>query len=317
MIDNHRRLPETWWLVLFAAAAAVDIAAAQTIRNSVPVGFGAVGVVLLSASLVSGRRMTRSAPGLVVLVAAAIANVVLGSITGSGWGTGILLLALVVALPWALGRYLHQQDRLVMLTAHQARLRERSRIAHDMHDTLGHELSLLALRAGALELDSDLGRRHRHSAGEIRAGVASATARLAEIITVLRGDAPAPLAPATGRLDDLLDRAGRAGMTVELGRTEVPPEAEQAVHQVVQEALTNAMKHAPGIPVHIDIGAGSTATTVTVTNPLLPDNQRGPGSRTGLTGLRDSLLRIDGTLRAGVRGRVFEVIAVLPRKGSS
>ncbi|MFD0891427.1 histidine kinase, partial [Streptosporangium algeriense] len=55
------------------------------------------------------------------------------------------------ALPWLLGRSAHQQAELVVITAERAMLQERARIAHDMHDTLGHELSLLALRAGALE----------------------------------------------------------------------------------------------------------------------------------------------------------------------
>src|SRR3954471_20518274 len=122
----------------------------------------------------------------------------------------------------------------------EARLRERSRIAEDMRDSVGHELSLIALRAAALEVDDDLPERHRAAATELRQAAATATERLGEIIGVLRdGGSAAPTLPA----HELVDRAAASGLEVRLvqeGRAELSPMVDRAVHRVVQEALTNA-----------------------------------------------------------------------------
>ena len=118
----------------------------------------------------------------------------------------LLLALLLVVLPWLIGRYRAQQallatagweraeriEREQRMAIDQERLRERSRIAEDMHDSVGHELSLIALRAAALELDP----RCRRSTGgprpTLREAAATATERLGEIIGVLR-DADAPV----------------------------------------------------------------------------------------------------------------------------
>lgn len=103
-------------------------------------------------------------------------------------------------LPWFAGRFWCQYQQLVragweradqlqreqQLIADQARLRERARIAQDMHDVLGHELSLIALSAGALKLAPDLEEHHQGAAGDIRVRAAAAVERLGEVIGVLR-----------------------------------------------------------------------------------------------------------------------------------
>jgi signal transduction histidine kinase len=103
-------------------------------------------------------------------------------------------------LPWFAGRFWCQYQQLVragwqradqlqreqQLIADQARLRERARIAQDMHDVLGHDLSLIALSAGALKLAPDLEEHHERVAGDIRARAAAAVERLGEVIGVLR-----------------------------------------------------------------------------------------------------------------------------------
>ncbi|OPF71594.1 histidine kinase [Streptomyces antioxidans] len=99
-----------------------------------------------------------------------------------------------VVLPWFVGRFCRHRagweraarlEREQRLIAEQARLR-RARIAQDMHDVLGHELSLTALSAGALKLAPGLTDGHREAAGDIRAGAAGAVDRLGEVISVLR-----------------------------------------------------------------------------------------------------------------------------------
>ncbi|MCQ0011553.1 histidine kinase dimerization/phosphoacceptor domain-containing protein [Actinomadura madurae] len=107
---------------------------------------------------------------------------------------------------WERAEHLENQQRII---AERERLRERARIAQDMHDSLGHELALIAVRAGALEVAADLGDRHRAAAAELRTGAADATEHLREIIGVLRDDAPGenPADPGGGTLP----AAGPAG----------------------------------------------------------------------------------------------------------
>ncbi|AVT33006.1 two-component sensor histidine kinase [Plantactinospora sp. BC1] len=241
--------------------------------------------------------------------------------------------------PWLVGRY-HRQHRALVLAgweqadllereqrgaAERVRMRERARIAQDMHDSLGHDLSLIALRAGALEVAADLDERHRRAAGELRASVALATDRLRQVIGVLRDDAePAPTRPPGERVDDIVARARAAGMAVRLvveGESPAagpgaagPPMVERALCSVVQEALTNATRHAPGAAVTVAVCRGVDRTSVRVGNDRPP---AGPlpgtgGAGSGLVGLRERVRLAGGTLRAGPAGGGFEVYAELP-----
>ena len=130
--------------------------------------------------------------------------------------------------PWLLGRYVRVRGELARtgwrraeemesrqrLVADQARLRERARIASDMHDSLGHELSLIAVRAAALEVAGGLDDAQRDAAAQLRTSAAAATERLREIIGVLREDA-APVEPVQGDLGELISRARASGLLIE------------------------------------------------------------------------------------------------------
>lgn len=276
--------------------------------------------------------------------------------------TGVLMYAGL--FPWLVGRYRRQQVLLVTagweraeqmereqrILAEQVRLRERTRIAEEMHHSLGHELSLLALRAGALELAPDLGERHRAAAADLRAGAGTATDRLREIIGLLHidDDPPAddPLAddrpaddPAAGHpaaparpawpvdesIPELVRRAEESGMVVRLRETgdaaPVPPRVARAAHRVVQEALTNANKHAPGAAVTVELAHGEAETLITINNdpasaptpaPAPASTGRAAGRR-GLVGLRERVRLVGGSFTAspGDEGG-FQVVARLP-----
>ncbi|MFE2753622.1 sensor histidine kinase [Actinosynnema sp. NPDC059335] len=222
--------------------------------------------------------------GGVVLGAVAAVGVVLGAVRL--WeGVGALAsLGLSVALPWLAGRFRRQQAELVEagreriarlertreLVAEQARLRERARIAADMHDSLGHELALIALRAGALELTAE-SEPTRLAAAGLRESAVTATDRLRHTVGVLREGAP-PLDPPDEAVEALVARAAGAGLPVVLTRTgdsaPLSPLVDRAVHRVVQEALTNAARHAPGAPVTAEVRRERDGVLVTVTNPV-------------------------------------------------
>ncbi|GAA4674651.1 sensor histidine kinase [Phytohabitans rumicis] len=287
-------------------------------------------------SYLVGRRMASVRPaaiGFVVIVVVGSPFVLLrtGFITWASMA-GVLLYAGL--FPWLVGRYRRQQQDLVAagwehaeqlereqrMLADQVRLRERTRIAEDMHDSLGHELSLIALRAGALELAPDLDERHRIAATELRASAGAATDRLREIIGVLRdGTDPAPTQPVDDTIAELVRRAKDSGMAVALD-TEgdlkpLPPMVDRAAYRVVQEALTNATKHAPGAAVAVRLRHGDTEATVTVRNappPAGPLPARSQGRR-GLVGLRERVRLAGGTLSAArLPEGGFEVVARLP-----
>ncbi|GAA0588133.1 two-component sensor histidine kinase [Kribbella sandramycini] len=250
------------------------------------------------------------------------------------WLVVILLGLLLVVLPWLIGRYRAQQaliatagweraeriEREQRMEIAQERLRERSRIAQDMHDSVGHELSLIALRAAALELDPALPEQQRAAASELRAAAATATERLGEIIGVLR-DSDAPTAPRDETVAALVERAAASGLDVELvekGIAELAPMVDRAVHRVVQESLTNASKHAPGATITVTITRGEPDVRVQVADTgaarAVPESV--PSSGRGLDGLRERVRLAGGTLTAGRRpGGGFVVTAEMPRIG--
>lgn len=174
----------------------------------------------------AGRRLPRALPwsiripgaGLVAVLITAIGVVLV--VAGGGaaglWITMVSGLVGTYLVPYFLGllrrRLLQQRDQARQAAEAQARLRERARIARDMHDSLGHDLALIAVRAAGLELSPTLEPAHARAASELRAAASDATERLRQIIGVLREDTDAaPLAPLPGE------------PTIEAAREGVPP----------------------------------------------------------------------------------------------
>lgn len=312
-----------------AAAAAIGVGLAQ--RD------GRYYALVALVAFLCGLR-TGSMRQLVWVPALAVPAVLVAGIGTSLRPVSALVAELVACavVPWLLGRNWRQRRELAAagwdrarhlereqeMLAEQARARERARIAQDMHDSLGHDLSLLALRAAALEVDPKLGEAQRTKAAELRAGAGEATDRLHEIIGVLRSETDrAPTDPVHEPLDVLVARARASGLTVELRQTgRAGPGSEAialAVHRVVREALTNAAKHAPGARVTVSVAHAGGATDVSVMNEppaAVPGRDRSaygtaPGSRSGLISLRERVRLAGGSFAAGPRAGGFAVTA--------
>lgn len=205
-------------------------------------------VLAAVVALLAGRLAERAAPALVSFGAVLVtAGVLLAVPDWSGWGDELVDVALLATLlPWLVGRVWRQSRELVWAGWERAerleaetRLRERAAIAQDMHDVLGHELSLIALRAGALKVAPGLSAEHREAAGELRASAAEAVERLGEVVGVLRESADAaPLLT----VEALVARAASSGLEVQLvveGSRETaaaPAIVERTVARVVQSA---------------------------------------------------------------------------------
>ena len=325
-VATARRYPVVSLGVAMAGALAVPFPYGQR----VPVW---VVFVVAAMSYLAGLRMSRARPALLLALAVAVLGVPLALVFGpDGMGDWAAMAAILVfgsVSPWLLGRYVRLRGEMARagwrraeemesrqrLIADQARLRERARIASDMHDSLGHELSLIAVRAAALELDAGLGEKQRAAAGELRAGAADATERLREIIGVLREDA-APTEPVQGDLAELIARARASGLLIEstVDDADVPPMVGRAAYRVVQESLTNVAKHAPGAAVTVRVRTADGRTEVDVVNRPPPAGPL-PGAasgRRGLIGLRERVRLVGGTLRAGPHEGGFAVTAGLP-----
>ncbi|TDD33559.1 sensor histidine kinase [Actinomadura sp. KC06] len=206
----------------------------------------------------------------------------------------------------------------------EARMAERARIAREMHDVLAHRLSLLATYAGALEYRPDAPpEKLAHAAGVVRDGVHQALDELRDVIVLLREDEaeegrPQPVLDDVSRL---VEESRDAGGRVEL-RDEVvdpgalPAAAGRTAYRVVQEALTNARKHAAGRPVRVELrGRPGTRLVIDVRNPLPSDPGAGPaapGSGTGLVGLTERVRLAGGRLDHQATADEFRLRAWLP-----
>lgn len=183
----------------------------------------------------------------------------------------------------------------------RARQRARDELARELHDMLGHRLSLLSLHAGGIEYRPDAPADElARAAGIVREQSHLAMRDLREIIAILRapiGELPQP------QMSDLLAlvEEARPAMRIELRLNvdgEVPDRAGRTAYRIVQEALTNARKHAEGAPVEITVeGRIDEGIGVTIVNGPGPDS--GPGSGHGLIGLEERAALAGGRLEYG------------------
>ncbi|WP_063762691.1 sensor histidine kinase [Streptomyces sp. NRRL S-1448] len=339
------------------------------------------------AAFFAGREPGRTGPallGLVALVAGGVSAVALVPSWLLMAGRFAAVVSVAAMLPWFAGRLWRQHQELVRagweraerlereqrLVAEQARSRERARIAQDMHDVLGHDLSLIALSAGALKLAPGLDEAQRAVAGEIRARAAASVERLGEVIGILREEANHEpyQTPDTG-IPRLVADASAAGLAVDLridhhdtpcteGTTSActhaptppatgnatstctppatraaadsprtgtaphnaPPAVARAAHRVVQEALTNAAKHAPTARVSVQVTYTTEETTVRVGNGPSPTRhgpEPVPRTGRGLIGLDERVRLAGGTFTYGPHEGGFAVTARIPHRPSA
>ncbi|MFF8727120.1 sensor histidine kinase [Streptomyces sp. NPDC015171] len=208
-------------------------------------------------------------------------------------------------------------DHQELLTAQAALAKERAQLAREMHDVVSHQVSLIAVHAGALQVgtaDPDT----KEAAATIRRLSVQTLDELRHMVGVLRasGGRPTELTPQPV-LTDIQRLADNCGLRTELKMDlpgGLPPTVQRAVYRTVQEALTNTRKHAPGATARIDLLHVNGAVHVKVTNtaptqPALPL----PGAHHGLIGLRQRAELLGGTLASGpTDDGGYEVRAVLP-----
>ena len=196
------------------------------------------------------------------------------------------------------------------------------RIARELHDVLAHNISLISVQAGvALHLMDDQPEQARTALTAIKQASREALGELRSVLDVLRqaDDDALPRSPTPGLdgLDQLVARAGAAGLPVETvvegNRRSLPAGVDLASYRIVQEALTNTMRHAAASRATVTVALGPDTVSVEVT-----DDGRG-GAHTdghGLCGMRERAAALGGTFDAGSRpDGGFRVRARLPIEG--
>jgi signal transduction histidine kinase len=334
-------------LIIEIAGGALLVAALPFLRRRHPVGLalamiplgfvftsamGATLVVLFTLAVRRPWRVTVAVAGLQALVVAVGYYLLIPR--DEYWESMLTIVLLHVALV-SVGMLVRSQRALVRsleerarqaeeqqrLRVEEARHTERERLAREMHDVLAHRISLLAVHAGALEVRRDASTQERTAAGVIRQNAHDALEDLRQVIGMLReepgaaGDRPLPT---LADLPDLVQESRRAGAPVTLDNRlpdllAVPAGIGRHAYRIVQEALTNARKHAPGAPVAVTLG-GADGLTVEVRNPLPNGPVRAPipGAGAGLIGLRERVALVGGRLEHHAAAGEFRLRAWLP-----
>lgn len=314
----------------YLAAAAVLVAnlavhVAAEHANQGPFGVVTLlGYALLAwTAYLTGLTLPTRADVAVVAGAALVATAL--QITAHGVPQHVSGFVVFTALPWLVGRYLAQHRRLVRtldahnrqlrteraLVAEKEQLRERLRIARDMHDSLGRRLSLVSVQAAALQV-TDLPPAQRQAVGALAGSARDAVTELYQLIGSLRGTAADT--PGADRIPALVDEFRTAGVPVTVTGDPggLPPEVSRAAYRVVEEGLTNAAKHAPGEPVAIHLTRETGTLLVTVTNPVTSGVTHGGGY--GLTGLAERAGAAGGLVDHRVTDGEFRLVAMLPTR---
>lgn len=333
--------PALWDASPLLIVAAVGAAVAIVLRRRHPLGALSLAVTEDVVMVVAGYDDRAVSPFMAVLVAlytlavcgparrtviaAAVAIVMLEiAVVAAGQPEGVVAVAIWTAAAWAAGRVegasRRQAERLEEMAARLARERdalarlaaldERSRIARDLHDSVAHTVSVMVLQAGAAEqVLASAPDKALAAARAVEAKGRDALGELRELLGVLHDDeeaSPRAPQPSLTGLDTLIAEVARTGLPVELrvhGKpSTVPVGVDVSAYRIIQEALTNALKHAGPVPTTVTLDYMPDAVTVEILDHGNGTRARptdSPGH--GLIGMRERVALYDGELQTGAR----------------
>lgn len=216
-------------------------------------------------------------------------------------------------------RAVHEHRRADALTEQMVRQAERERIARDMHDALAHRLSVVSLHAGALEARAGAGDEAGQIARTLREQTHAALQDMRGLIGDLRSGPQESSPPTMRAVRSLLSelRAGGTPLTAYVvldGADRASAQLDSAVFRIVQEALTNAIKHSPGTTIDLYVqGDPAAGVRIRVTNPVrLAGTAVAPGGHHGILGIRERAAALGGTSWIGPHDGAFLVDVTLP-----
>ncbi|PJJ70872.1 signal transduction histidine kinase [Diaminobutyricimonas aerilata] len=304
-------------------------------------GTVAPGIVLAIAIATFGlaNRSTRR----VTIIAAAItaAAVFLLSVIGavvSAADPRMVQFVLAVALAAAAGDATRsRREYIVAITERaeraeqtreaEARRRvseERLRIARDLHDTVAHQIAVISLNAGLASSSLESPEKAKEALSAIRSASRAVLSEIGNLLALLRTEDPDAVItappPGLGRLDELVAQFAQSGLAVRL-RVEGDPgrvggTTDLVAYHVIQEGLTNALKHGGDHRAHVLVEVTDDQVAVVVTNPTVPSavdaETRGATVGHGLLGLRERVASVRGVIESGITAGGYRLAAVLP-----
>jgi signal transduction histidine kinase len=323
----RRRAPLLMWLVIWATLALLFLLADNSVR-----GLAFTFVLFAAAySLGAHASLRRAVAGLVVVAPVVVVISHRGGLglafAQDGGRKAVALSSLQLVAFWLAGVFVHARRRAVSLAAlsaalqrqaEQAAAAERARIARELHDIVAHHLSVVVLHAAGARAS---GGADPATLEEIEHSGRQALTETRRLFGVLRdpdektGRAPQP---GISELSALAGRLRTAGLEVSLSidgdHAALPPAVNVSAYRIVQEALTNVLKHAGPARAEVTVGCAGSAVTIEVTDdgPGNPAPTALTGGQ-GLAGMRERVAVFGGDLRAGPRpGGGFTVCARLP-----
>jgi signal transduction histidine kinase len=327
----RRRAPLVMWLAIWVGIALLCLLAHNSLQGL------AFTFVLLAAAYSLGAHASfrRAVAGL--LLTAPVVFVIsnagdLGLVLGKerGGGPGVTLASLQLVAFWLAGVLVYARRQGAALAARSAALQrqaeqaaaaERARIARELHDIVAHHLSVIVLQAAGTRAS---GKPAGPSLEKIENSARQALAETRRLLGVLRDpdeDAGLDPQPGIGDLGELAASVRAAGLPVHLvidgDPAALPAAVDVSVYRIVQEALTNVLKHAGPARAEVTIGCAADTVTVEVTdNGMAGPGRKAPAGGHGLAGMRERAAVFGGELAAGPRpGGGFAVRARLPLCG--
>lgn len=322
--------------VIMAAVMAATMSAQALITDPPEQVWLLIAVIIASYSVGAFERsVPRSLLGLAALAVAVSIGIVQDS--SDAVSNIVPTLLIFMAAPWGAGRALHQRERHAQdltaqvgvlehereLLAREAVVAERCRIARELHDVVAHSLSVIAIQAdaaeGALDREPD---RAREPLAAVKHTAREALSEMRHLLGLLRDEADSPALepqPGLNSLDRLVDQVRAAGLVVDLDvagedRT-LAPGTDLSAYRLVQEALTNTLKHAGATRVSITVRYSAAGVDLEVADDGAGDvTAQADGTGHGLIGMQERVALYGGSLHVGpVASGGYLLRASLPR----
>lgn len=279
-------------------------------------GIAAILVPYVCALELEGRRRVA---GAVLCTAIALYG---GFSDGDAGADTLIFFVLLLGAPWVAGRVVRLsrqrqsllEDRTHLLEiqrderARAAVAEERQRIARELHDVVAHAISVVILqsRGGRRSLAADPAEAH-DAFDTIERTSTQALGEMRRLLGLLRSDDDAPFVPqpSLDRIEALADEMRASGLPVEVSvegdPVALPPGVDVSAYRIVQEALTNALKHAGPTQARVHIAYEDDAVLVEVVDDGAEEAPVAPGSGNGLVGIRERVALVGGEVHAGPR----------------
>ncbi|MGW6157202.1 sensor histidine kinase [Streptomyces sp. NPDC055144] len=323
------------WRQRYPVLVAFGTAACATVYLGAGYAYGPVFITVAVgcyAAIVAGhRRAAWAAVGMFWVGHVLVAHWLYAYLPPSGdeaasWGQEVFIAAWVLAIvafselvktrreQWANERA--EREKAAERRADEERLR----IARELHDVLAHSISVINVQAGVglALLDSDP-EQARTALTTIKSASKEALGEVRQVLDTLRtpGDAPRAPAPGLDRLPELVEQAASAGLTVDIAtegsRAALPPGADLAAFRIVQEALTNVVRHSESRNARVEVRYTGAALSLRIDDDGPASHEAAGGSGNGLAGMRERAAPLGGTIEAGPRpDGGFRVLAELP-----